>query len=938
MLSPHLTNNGARGVNVQLRIDRLNSASPVTIVLFVGLAYALLGALGLTLAIPPGYASPVFPASGFALAFVLWFERRALAGVWLGSLLLNLVQTWLHGTLNPAVFAVTTVIASAAAVQAWAGCRLVNRLQRSAWRDLEREQDAFVFLFLGGVVACLLSASISVTGLRVAGVIHESEYIYTWWNWYVGDTLGVLVFAPLILSLLNRRDEVLSQRRRRIIIPLLLTLGLALFSFYAAARWEKQAQETHLQVDGGIIAKQIADRLITHREVLGSIRNFIETIQDFSFSQFEQFTRISLQDNPDIFALSFNDLISDGQRLSYEQLISGLSPLGSYRITERDRRNALVRAPAQSEYVAVRYIVPLAGNQLAVGFNINSEPVRRDAVKRARISNGMAVTSAIQLVQEPKNRIGILGLMPVKRKSAGTLKDNSSNLLGFAVSVVKVDQMIDIATKGRVPAGMAFKLTDPNTPQGNGLLYRSSIDDAESALFNRAGDWITKLPIGDREWELSVYATKKYRRPWVAWAVGVVGVMFTALLQLLLLGITGRAAASQHNNEAQKAQEVAEAANRTKSAFLASMSHEIRTPLNAILGMTDLLSEALQDKDQVEYLGVVRTAGETLQGLIDDILDFSKIEAGMMRLDIEPFDLQSCIQQVMKIMAVRAWQKNLLLISSEAPGVPDWLAGDSFRLRQILLNLLGNAVKFTEKGSISLKVEKIVTAGDEIVVKFSITDTGIGIQAEKLQTIFDNFSQADTSTTRNYGGSGLGLAISKRLVEMMGGEIGVESTPGQGSCFYFTCRLTVLAKPSPPSAPSQPVENIPVRYLSILLVDDNKDNRTVLNAYFRGTGHRVETAVNGEEAVAKVRQGDYDLVLLDMEMPIMDGYTAVRLIREWERSRARAPLPVIALTANALKEDRQRSLDAGCTDHLTKPILKARLLEVVEKYAAVSSG
>ncbi len=384
------------------------------------------------------------------------------------------------------------------------------------------------------------------------------------------------------------------------------------------------------------------------------------------------------------------------------------------------------------------------------------------------------------------------------------------------------------------------------------------------------------------------------------------------------------------------ARDRADQANKTKSDFLASMSHEIRTPLNAILGMTDLLAETALNSEQTQYLAVVQTAGVTLQGLIDDILDLSKIEAGMMQLDDALFNLPDCIGQLTALASVRAAQKKLVLTSSLTTGVPDWLVGDSFRLQQVLLNLVGNAIKFTEQGSVTLNVEPVTVDGTNILVKFSITDTGIGIQPDKRQKIFESFSQSDTSTTRRYGGSGLGLSISKRLVEMMGGELGVESTPGEGSCFFFTCRFAAPSETPPEHHPEEKNEGRVFRPLSILLVDDNKDNRTVLSAYFRHTDHRVDIAVNGEEAVAKVKQGRYDLVLLDMEMPVMDGYTAVRLMRDWESATGRDPAPIIALTANALKEDRQKSLAAGCSDHLTKPIHKDRLLEVVSGYAVVT--
>jgi PAS domain S-box-containing protein len=523
------------------------------LLLFLAVTYALVGAVGLTLAIPPGYASPVFPAAGLALGCVLWFGRRAVPGIWLGSSVMNLAHTATYSGLTSGSIFVAAVIATGVTLQAWVGCRLVTRYVPT-WKTLEREQDVFRFLFWGGGLACLLSAFFGITGLYLTGILTRTELLYNYWNWYVGDTMGVLVFAPLTLCLLNREDSLWGERRRRIVAPLLITLAMSLLAFYGAAHWEKSGQQNRLQTDGKTIAKLISDRLIAHREVLVSLHNFIEVTPDFTFRQFQQFTRITLKDKPDIFALGFNDLVTREERPAFERKMGKLSPLGPFQITQRDSQKRLVRAGDRPEYVAVRYIVPLAENQPAVGFDINSEPIRRAAIQRARASKTIAVTAPIKLVQEKKQRIGVLELMP--QEDAPTAGGNP-RLLGFAVAVIKVDELIDIAIRDQLPPGLRLQVIDRHAAKDQNVVYLSASGTSVDSS-SRTASWNTGLQMGDRDWELKVIPSSEYwqqQRPWVAWSVGVAGLLFATLLQTLLLGMTGRTAVFQCQNEALKASE-----------------------------------------------------------------------------------------------------------------------------------------------------------------------------------------------------------------------------------------------------------------------------------------------------------------------------------------------------------------------------------------------
>ncbi len=536
----------------------------------------------------------------------------------------------------------------------------------------------------------------------------------------------------------------------------------------------------------------------------------------------------------------------------------------------------------------------------------------------------------------------------------------------------------------------------------------------------------------------------------------------------------------RHAEEAlRKAKEAADAASRAKTEFLSSMSHEIRTPMNAIVGMAELLWESPLNDEQRKYVQMFRSAGDTLLNLINDILDLSKVESGQIELEAIPFDLAEVIDRTCEVMAVRAHEKGLELACRIMPGLPTHLVGDPGRLRQVLTNLIGNALKFTEQGEIVVEVKCrdlggagcTGDGGRQRDLLFSVRDTGIGIEPEKQEVIFEKFAQADTSITRKYGGTGLGLAITRKLVELMGGKIWVESKVGEGTTFSFSIRFDEAPAPVPKEplsevdlagvrvlviddnstnrlilretlsrwgAPvfavgsgeegiaelqkakeagnpyrlvlldqrmpemdgfrvAERIKNLPdlagtavimltsdgmslatgrsrelgivscltkpvkqselreainltlgrfvppapretppapegLGTLNILLVEDSSANRFLIQAFLKNTGCRIDTAENGQIAVEKFLSNRYDLVIMDMQMPVMDGYTATRTIRSIEKEEGLAPVPIVALTAHALKEDVQKSLDAGCDAHLNKPIKKAELIGAIMGY------
>lgn len=382
-----------------------------------------------------------------------------------------------------------------------------------------------------------------------------------------------------------------------------------------------------------------------------------------------------------------------------------------------------------------------------------------------------------------------------------------------------------------------------------------------------------------------------------------------------------------------RSKELAEAAGQAKSTFLANMSHEIRTPMNGIVGMVDILKRTSLTSEQLEFLDIIEISTENLLVIINDILDYTKIEAGQITLDSIRFYLKYEVGEVIKLLNIKAEQKNLKFNFSIAPNVPELIIGDPLRLKQILINLCNNSIKYSTEGFVKIRIEAISSSEKKIRLKFEVEDSGIGISPENQKKLFKSFTQADASTTRKFGGSGLGLAISKNLIQLMNGDIGIISEEGKGSIFYFDVEFSIPAESLSVSEDNKINQlESSISKLKILLVEDNLIIQKVATLNLKKMGHKVSVAPNGIKAVEMFKNEAFDLIFMDIQMPEMDGVEATTLIREWERiNNIMNQIPIVAMTANTLQSDKEHFKMVGMNDYLGKPFNNAELAHVVER-------
>ncbi|OQW74016.1 MAG: hypothetical protein BVN35_10950 [Proteobacteria bacterium ST_bin11] len=1174
--------------------------------IFLTAAMVVSGWAALRLALPPGYASPIWPPAGIALAAALVWGYKIWPGIWFASFLTNLFYGYdLSGSLTPQTVFVAMGIAAGSSLQALAGAWLSQRFMEPGVPRLDTGKTIFRYVILVGPLSCLIGACVGIGTLMGFAVLTASAIAPAWWNWWIGDCLGTIIISPLVFCLFAEPRMLWRPRLQGVAVPMVAMLAGLIVTFVLVLRAEDSRLQLQFDSNASAVNKALAENFAAALKASLSLDSFFQAVGPVDRDKFGVFANSVLTQNKHIQALSWVSRIANEQRASYEQsfLDQGFK---DFTIKELGADRQFIKAQERAEYFPVTYIEPFASNSLALGFDLSSESVRREALTEARANKAVSVTRPIQLVQDGQANQAVLLVMPqYLAKSSGM----ESVLTGFLSTVVRIDSLVNAAMQGLALEDMNVAIhyydAENRTSLMYGALKAAKTGLTESRQSIRFANRTLEIIVQPEAAFLSTHASL------LPWMVLLGGLLFTMLLSAYLLSATGRAATiaalvdkrtaqldaansslknayislaekgqklhdlyelsplgialldvhgkfvefnyafqrmtgytleelkqldylslsadkeqdldeqltwlaktgqygsdeatfihkkgrpvslqlsgtkvagaegrdyiwfiaedvtqakankevlrqselkyrklfnSSHDavmmvddtrfldcnqatldlfgydavsdfcrlhpgnvsppNQADgrdslelanqnmataiknghlefewlhrrtdgsvfpahvtltrisldghlvlqgvvrdlseqkraeqaliEAKEVAETMAAFKSEFLANMSHEIRTPMNAVIGLSQLaLNKPVSDEVR-DYLQKIHGSSESLLSVLNDILDFSKIEAGKLGVEQAEFNLNYVLDNLRNLFALSAEEKGLDFKIEVASDVPLSLEGDALRLQQILSNLLGNALKFTERGFVTLRVALLDLHKVHVKLRFSVIDTGIGIPAEDMPKLFKAFSQLDASITRRFGGSGLGLAISHKLLQLMGSDFNVESQPGLGSNFSFDLLLGVAEQQEalPAARPHSETKagglaktlgerGRALRDTRILVAEDHLINQKVLKEFLELCGVKVDLAADGQEALALLAEHRYDAVLMDIHMPVLSGLAATEQIR---RNPAYKALPIIALTAGVTQEEREKCLASGMNEFVVKPIQPQQLIDVL---------
>jgi signal transduction histidine kinase/CheY-like chemotaxis protein/integral membrane sensor domain MASE1 len=867
---------------------------------------------------------PIWLPAGIALVgcYIWWW--RFIPPLFIAAMAfnLNIFDSSLHemvligSSFNEAMYiafgVVIQAIVGAALLKCWLGHPL----------HFKKRKNIVYFIVVVAILVSLISANLGVFALSQFNSAYSVDN--HWQNviyWWLGDTLGVLIATPSLLSLLPLK----SNQHSISALPTIAVCSVLFISVAVTTQlYEQENRKNTIKIaEREVHVIENSLYRYTNRSIIAvqSLASQVQSSSTLSQQDFYSYADQLLEQHSFIKTLSWNEKIPQNKHQDFIKEISSI-----YHSSIE-----IVGEPLEKDdpLIIVKYIAPFSGNQKVIGFNILSNSDLKGPLLKSNTGHLPVGTKIIQLLTQSK----VSGPTYLLFAPVYSQNENRETVKGYATGVFLIHSIIEQAISKQQSEMFSIDIyEDINKPPFYNN-YAENLDQAKGSRImsfniNFGGQqWIVKLALKE---SFLAQHNNQFTLLLLVLQVAVCSLILMVLFLFNQQQIELTRQVTERTHSLAQAKKQSDLANQAKSQFLANMSHEIRTPLNAVIGFSSLARKDDSATTLIGYLDKINSSSKSLLGLINDILDISKIESQRLVIEYIPFDFNALIQRINNMFEQSASNKGIdWKINSSLQGNV-WFIGDSMRIEQILLNLCSNAIKFTSKGSVTVNIEAKLSASNKTQLTISVIDTGIGIKESQHKNLFNAFTQADSSTSRQFGGTGLGLAIAKELSQLMNAEITLQSELNKGSTFTLSIELATTAPQAPPVVENT---NINIASLKILVAEDNPVNQMVIKAMLSSLGIVPHLVENGEMAVDIIKQQNFDLVLMDCQMPVMDGYRATALIRQFKTDKE---LPIIALTADVMPEDKAHAQAVGFNQHLAKPLELSKLSECLTQYAVVN--